>query len=144
MRIECYHLLTKMQYFEKHLREDTSYLQVLNKNKLPFEIERVFFVNSSMNKNCIRGGHAHYNCDQLLVCVSGQIQIDLLNRDEEKTITLLEGQEYLHPKMEWADITFKQENSVLLSLCSLGFCEEDYIRDKRAFLTLINTGEKDD
>ena len=128
-----------MQHFQRHTSEDSSYLQVLNKKDLPFKVERIFFVNSSSNRSCTRGGHAHRDCEQLLVCLSGQITINLLNSKGESTVTLEEGQEYYHPKMEWADITFNESNSILLSLCSLEYLEKDYIRDKEEFLSILKT-----
>jgi len=39
--------------------------------------------------------------------------------------------------MEWLNITFTEKNSMLLSLCSEKYNEEDYIRDYKVFKKLL-------
>ena len=46
----------------------------LNKD-IPFKVKRIFLIYG--NKNFIRGKHAHKKCSQLLVPVSGKIEVSL-------------------------------------------------------------------
>ena len=123
-----------MDILKTHEREDGSYLSVFDLNKVPFEVKRIFFVSSGDNENCIRGKHAHYKCNQVLVCISGRIDINYEDNTHKGTVTLHPGDTFLHKNLEWAELNFIDKQSTMLSLCSEEYNEEDYIRDYNIFL----------
>jgi len=126
-----------MNVCKSYKREDGSFLSAFSLRDIPFEVQRVFLVSSSDNEICQRGAHAHYKGRQLLVCVSGKIEINYENRESKGTLQLNPGESYNHPNLEWLDVVFKEKNSLLLSFCSDEFNEEDYIREYRLFQDVI-------
>lgn len=103
---------------------------------VPFEIRRVFNVVSSRGE--VRGNHAHKKCTQLLVCVSGMIDVTTDDGCRTKNYRLAEiGKGLLLRPMVWARQEYLSDGSVLMVLCDRPYEEEDYVRDHRDFLKLI-------
>ena len=103
---------------------------------VPFAIQRVFTVTAMMGDP--RGDHAHKQCLQILVCVSGKIRVTLddgVNADSQ----ILEGNSHglLVPAGIWAKQEYLTDNAVLMVLCDCGYEEEDYIRDYEEFRKFI-------
>lgn len=102
-------------------------------SNIPFEVKRVYWTYYTPN-NVQRGGHAHFDLEQLIFAVSGKITFiteDCLGKKE--TFILEEPNKGLFiPKMVWRDIQFSH-NAVLLCLASLEYNEVDYIRDYESF-----------
>ena len=117
-----------MQYSRKYVKQDGSYLAMYDLDKIPFQIKRIFYVSSEENESCVRGNHAHHECEQLLTCTSGKIKISYENKNESGTKFLYPGDSFYHGNMEWLTIEFLKEQSVLLSFCSREHDESDYIR----------------
>ena len=126
-----------MDILKLHERSDGSYLGALPLSSVPFPVKRVFFSSSGPNKDCQRGDHAHYECEQVLVCLSGVIIIAYENKDTKGVVVLKPGQTFYHKQLEWVKVNFKEEKSVLLSLCSQEYNEDDYIRDYSTFLKAL-------
>jgi len=125
--------------FNKYGFLNTGYISVIEKGKeLLFPVERVYWTYYTPN-HVIRGGHAHKTLQQIIVAVSGIIEIDL----EDKR-----GNKY-HYKLDqpstglyiaagyWRDIKFSH-NAVMLCLASKVYDESDYIRDYESFLEWRN------
>ena len=99
---------------------------------VPFKISRVFTI--SAKKDEIRGNHAHKECSQLLVCVSGVIIVicdDGINITKYKLQNM--GLGLLVPPGSWAHQEYLEDDSVLMVLCDHGYEESDYIRDYNKF-----------
>ena len=47
-------------------------MTVVSSRIIPFQVERVFSISS---KNKIRGNHAHKDCTQFIVCLSGSLDV---------------------------------------------------------------------
>lgn len=103
---------------------------------VPFDIRRVFTV-SAMGGD-IRGEHAHKQCSQLLVCVSGQIRVVC---DDGLLVThhLLESMNcgLLVPPGIWAREEYITDGAVLMVLCNRHYEEDDYIRDYDDFKAFV-------
>ena len=54
------------------------YISVAEKNNLPFEVKRIYWTYYTP-ESVERGGHAHYNLQQILLAVSGKIIINISN-----------------------------------------------------------------
>lgn len=106
--------------------------------ELPFEVKRYFLVYGVPSAET-RGEHAHHECHQFLVCVSGSCNVvadDGVNRQE---FVLDRPDLGLHlPPMTWG-IQYKySQDAVLLVLASHGYDAADYIRDYAQFKNLVN------
>jgi len=103
--------------------------------KVPFPIARTFTVLA--NKGDIRGEHAHYQCTQLLVCLSGGILVSCSDGTKtEKVLLESSGEGILIPPLTWAIQEYQKDNSVMMVLCDRVYEPEDYIRDHDTFLHL--------
>lgn len=117
------------------LRGSLSFAEV--GGNLPFNPQRYFIV-FEVNSNKVRGEHAHRNCHQFLICISGSCSVvvdDGKNREEYKLDKAHLGL-YI-PPMIWG-IQYKYSpDAILLVLASDIYDPEDYIRDYDDFLTLV-------
>ncbi|MDR0811616.1 MAG: FdtA/QdtA family cupin domain-containing protein [Paludibacter sp.] len=105
---------------------------------VPFDIKRVYWTYFTPN-NVQRGGHSHYELQQVIFAVSGQIWFNTENLDGNKQQFLLDtpNKGLYIPKMTWRDIKFSH-SAVLLCLASELYDENDYIRDYQEFIKLKN------
>jgi dTDP-4-dehydrorhamnose 3,5-epimerase-like enzyme len=106
--------------------------------KLPFDLKRVFWTYNTP-AGIIRGRHAHKVTEQVLVALNGQIRVELENGTTYKNEFILDNPAtglYL-PPMYWANIHLS-DSAILLSLTSTDFDEQDYIRDHKVFLEIVN------
>lgn len=103
---------------------------------LPFVAKRVFVVNS-VPANTKRGGHAHKECEQLLVCLSGCIHVTTITPREQESHILYEGHTCYIGRFVWAEQEFVERNSTLLVFCSHDYDANDYITDKTELNKLL-------
>lgn len=101
-------------------------------SNLSFIPKRVFFV-TNVPKGEIRGLHAHYETQQYLICVQGQIEVFLFDGKVEKSSILLPGEYVFVDKMIWDSQKYLTGNDIMLSLCSTSYDKRDYIIDREAF-----------
>lgn len=99
----------------------------------PFPIRRVYWLHD-LDPMEVRGHHAHRKLQQLMVAVSGSIEIELDNGLERRIELLHSATEalYVPPKL-WRRIRACEKNSALLVFASASFDESDYIRDYDTF-----------
>ena len=104
--------------------------------QVPFDIRRVFTVSAVSGD--MRGDHAHKQCTQLLVCVSGKIRVHCDNGAVE-TIYQLDSMNIglLIPPGIWAREEYVTDGAVLMVLCNQNYNEADYIRDYEDFKTFV-------
>ena len=112
----------------------------LNFEDLPFKPQR-FFVVSYVPEGESRGSHAHYECEQLLVCIRGHIEIIVDMGNSRQHHVLNPGDTLFHGKMEWAELKYYDDGE-LLSICSTPYDADDYITDYDTFLKLANANEE--
>ena len=103
--------------------------------QVPFQIRRIFYVNGRENET--RGRHAHYECQQLLICLCGKITVRVKTAE---TVTLYEledsSQGLLLPKLTWAEQFYHTNDSRLMVMCDLPYDTGDYIHDFDLFKKL--------
>jgi len=126
--------ITKPQkiQFKKH-EDSNGVLCVYESGQLvPFNICRVFTVSAKEGE--VRGNHAHKECTQLLVCVSGKISV-FCDDGQVENEYLLDNMDVglLVPPGIWAKEKYLVDNAVLMVLCDRGFEPEDYIREYNEF-----------
>ena len=107
-----------------------------NHENIPFEIKRVYWTYYTP-QDVTRGGHAHYDLEQVIVAVSGTITFNTEDLQGNKVEFILDSPDkglYI-PKLIWRDIKFSH-NAVLLCMASEKYIASDYIRDYKTFLEL--------
>ncbi len=106
-------------------------------HSLSFIPKRIFTV-SGVPKDHVRGEHAHYETEQLLLCVKGSIAVYLdYGKSNEITTTVLKpGQSIYIPKMVWDSQKFLTGDDFMVVLASTNYDLSDYILDKNTFYGL--------
>lgn len=104
---------------------------------MPFKVKRIFLIYG--NKNFIRGKHAHKRCSQLLVPVSGKIEVSLEDKQKKNTKILdykFKKGHLVKPKT-WCKLKFLTNNAILMVFCDEEYRFEDYIEKYEDFLKII-------
>ena len=85
-----------------------------------------------------RGGHAHKECKEFLVAISGSFSVTLDNGKEKKTFLLNHPYQGLFIDANiWRTLDDFSSGAVCLVLASERFEEEDYIRDYNDYLEYV-------
>lgn len=101
---------------------------------IPFSIKRIYYTyDVPVGKQ--RGGHAHHELQQLLICPHGKIEVILFDGISKNRYILDDPSKgLLVPKMVWHDMIWMEEGSVLMVAASDYYNESDYIRNHDIFL----------
>ena len=125
-------LKEKIIQFEVHSNSSGNLCVYESDDGVPFDIKRIFTVMAK--KNEIRGNHAHKICQQLLVCVSGEIEVTCDDGLNQRIYRLSEmGKGLLIPAGIWASEKYINEGSVLMVLCDQAYEKNDYIFNYEEF-----------
>ena len=111
------------------------HITVVNDNKeLPFSTKRVFYLFDIPSGES-RGAHAHKECHQFLVALSGAFEVSLDDGLNKRVVFLNQPNFGLHvlPGIWASEINFSS-GAVCLVLASHLYDEKDYIRDYNSFL----------
>lgn len=115
---------------------EIGYLSIAEHTKLPFQPKRTFWAFHTPD-SVVRGRHAHYNTEMILIAVAGTITVNTENLDGEVATFKLDNPRsglYI-PKMYWHTMIYSH-NAVQLVIASSEYNEQDYIRDYDVFKTL--------
>jgi len=115
-------------------QKDSGYISLIEGNSLlPFNPKRIYWIYDTPN-GTERGGHFHHKLEQVIICISGQLNISLESINGfKKTYILNEPNKALYvPPGYWRDIIF-HENAVLLCIASENYDENDYVRSYKEF-----------
>ena len=121
--------------FKKNGTSEIGILIAVEETKeIPFVIKRIFWTYD-IPDNIIRGNHAHYVTEQILICIKGRIVVKTVGKNlEELTFELNNPREGLYlPPDAWHTMTY-YENAIQLVLASEIYNENDYIRDFNKFI----------
>ena len=106
--------------------------------QVPFDIARVYWVYD-VPAGESRGGHAHKECRELIIALSGSFTVTLNNGREKEIFHLNHPyQGLLVEKGVWRTLEDFSSGAVCLVLASHLFEEEDYIRDYQDYLTYLH------
>jgi len=109
-------------------------LSVIEKDILPFEIKRVYYLYD-VPSDSTRGGHAHKELQQFLIALSGSFDVVLDNGKDRRVITLNRPNKGLViPNGVWRELENFSAGAVCLSLVSDKYDEDDYIREYKDFV----------
>ena len=118
--------------------DDRGHLVIVEGNQdIPFEIKRVFYIYGS-DKDVIRGKHANYNTEFVLINVAGTSKVKVDDGTEQKIFSLDRPHTGIFlPRMVWKDMYDFSEESVLLVLASEHYDETEYIRSYSEYLEIM-------
>lgn len=104
---------------------------------LPFVPRRVFTVFDVPSRD-VRGEHAHYECEQFLVCLAGSVRV-VLDDGKHRTEYLLDSPARgLHiPPMVWGTQYAYSADAVLAVFASHPYDDADYVRNYAEFRKLV-------
>lgn len=104
-------------------------LSAIDFSLLLFAPRRLFYVDN-VPMGTKRGGHAHREATQFLICLSGHIQVELRRGIERCTVVCepLGRGLVIRPRI-WAQQTYLEAGSTLLVICSHSYDLDSYIAD---------------
>jgi len=91
----------------------------------PFDVKRIFYIYDIPSGED-RGAHAHKECHQLLVAITGAFEVEVFD-----------GNQIDIPPGIWASEVDFSGGGICLVLASHEYDEEDYIRDLTDYKKLI-------
>ncbi|HFQ5047276.1 FdtA/QdtA family cupin domain-containing protein [Vibrio vulnificus] len=107
-----------------------------NKN-IPFDIKRIYYIFDTKT-NVSRGFHAHYNLEQVAICIKGSVTFILDDGKKRKSVLLNSPSVGLHIRgLIWREMHDFSDDCVLMVVASEHYDEADYIRDYQYFLDCI-------
>jgi len=114
-------------------------LAVIEKNTLPFEMKRLYYLYD-VPSTSHRGGHAHKECLELLIAISGSFTVLLDNGVTKQAVTLNKPDKgLLVPTMVWRELSDFSSGAMCLVVASQEFSETDYLREYHDFKLLAST-----
>jgi hypothetical protein len=104
-----------------------------NSDLFPDGIQRCFWI-TNVAADETRGNHAHWKESQVLVAMSGKLEVEILSTSGiQFSFSLSSPSEGVFiPPLHWVVVRFGPQ-AVLLVMSDKQFSEEDYIRDKDYF-----------
>jgi len=113
-------------------------LSFIESKHIPFEIKRVYWIYDVPGGE-VRGGHAYRVQKELIVALSGSLDILIDNGNNSKTYTLNRSYYGLYvPNGIWRQMLNFSTNSLALVLSSTQYNENDYIRDYNEYIKYKN------
>lgn len=114
-------------------------LAVIEKSTLPFEMKRLYYL-FDVPSTSHRGGHAHKECFELLIAISGSFTVILDDGKDKKEVTLNKPDKgLLIPTMIWRELSDFSSGAMCLVVASQEFNETDYIREYDDFILVAGS-----
>lgn len=101
---------------------------------LPFEIKKVLYM-TDIREGHVRGGHAHFETEEVLVCLHGACTVDLddgCGRAESVRLDRRDRALLLYPHV-WRVVRDFEPDTELLAVAGNVYDEKDYIRSRARF-----------
>jgi uncharacterized RmlC-like cupin family protein len=109
---------------------------VNNLTEIPFAVNRVFYLYDIPGGES-RGAHAHKECHQFLIAVTGSFEVELFDGIVRRTVSLNRPNIGLHiPPGIWASEVNFSSSSICLVLASHNYQEADYIRNLESYVSV--------
>ena len=125
--------------FEEKGRNNEGFISIADFSRdIPFEVKRAFWTYGTPG-NFIRGNHAHFETEQVIIAVSGEINVTLRSAKGDSQGFLLDSPDtglYVPPGY-WRSMKYSAD-AVQLVLASTNFHEKDYIRSLKEFTQYWN------
>ena len=116
-------------------RGNLSFLE--SENHIPFKIKRTYWIYDVPGGE-IRGGHAFKKQKEFIIVLSGSLDVIIFDGKQEQKFFLNRSYYGLYiPNERWRHMENFATNTLALVISSTCFDENDYIRNKSAYLKLI-------
>jgi dTDP-4-dehydrorhamnose 3,5-epimerase-like enzyme len=125
----------KILEFPQNGNSNTGYLSfVEDTSSVPFDIKRVYWIYG-IPEMVTRGNHAHKHDEQVIICINGTADIEIIDQEQQKTYFSLDkaSQGLYVPKLYWKNIKLSK-GACLLCISSTLYDENGYIKDFNEFI----------
>lgn len=115
--------------FKRNGDSSLGYISIAEENsQIPFEIKRIFWTYYTP-EDVIRGKHAHYETEMVLIAAAGSITVktELIDGSIQEFILDKPDKGLFIPKMCWHTMQYSH-NAVQIVIASSLYDEKDYIR----------------
>jgi dTDP-4-dehydrorhamnose 3,5-epimerase-like enzyme len=124
----------KLLNLRTFIESDGNLVPIESRHDIPFDIKRIFYVHGVGNQND-RGKHSHHETKQVLICLSGEVEVICDDGKKRQSYMLSKPNQALYiPEMIWDEQIYQSEDSVLLVLANTYYDVKDYIEDYDLFL----------
>jgi mannose-6-phosphate isomerase-like protein (cupin superfamily) len=130
--------------FKKNGHADIGFISIWENNgDVPFKVERVFWTYFTP-EDIVRGRHAHYQTEQVLVAVAGRIIVNVEFPDGVIEVYTLDKPNIglYFPPFCWHTMQYSH-SSVQMVLASTPYNEQDYIREYDQFKKIYGDWRRD-
>jgi hypothetical protein len=125
-------------YRESHSDPESASLFVFEYSKLPWQPLRMYLLQDFVD-GTTRGNHAHKTLSQIIVMVSGTIDLVIYRGEESFTYNLSrESGEILLSPGTWRVFSNASPDAVVLVLADSPYDESDYLRNWEDYLFWFN------
>jgi dTDP-4-dehydrorhamnose 3,5-epimerase-like enzyme len=114
--------------------DDRGKLSVVESSeRIPFDIERVYYLYD-VPPDATRGNHAHKRLQQIMIAVSGSLDVLVETSAGSEQFHLDSPGEGLYiPRMTWRELSNFTSGTVCIVLASQKYDESDYIHEYESF-----------
>jgi len=112
-----------------HGDKTTGMLSYMELTDLPFIPRRMYYI-SEVPQGEIRGKHGHYEDQQYLFCLQGEIKVTLVSAKGTEYKVIKPGDCVFLDRMVWSEQEYVTGQEIMLVLCSRAFDKSDYFYEK--------------
>ena len=127
------------EYVELPLETDDrgSLVYVEQSEHIPFNIKRVYYIYD-VPESRVRGEHAHEDLEQVLIALSGRLDVIVDDGLARERVTLDQPHRGLYlPPMTWREMENFTPGTVCLVLASDYYDPDDYVHDYGQFQSIV-------
>lgn len=105
-----------------------------SENHIPFNIKRSYLIYDVPGGE-VRGGHAFIEQKEMIVALSGSLDVIVFDRVKEQRFSLNRSYQGLYiPNGLWRHMENFSTNTLVLVISNTNYDENDYIRNKKSFI----------
>lgn len=124
--------------FPKIGEASIGHISFAQSDHLPFVPKRIYWTYGTPEV-VKRGNHAHYELEQVLIALSGKINVTITTLHNEEHTFVLDSPDtgLFIPKMCWRTMSYSKD-SVQMCIASSEYSEADYLRNHDEFKKLMH------
>ncbi|MDA9339399.1 FdtA/QdtA family cupin domain-containing protein [Polaribacter sp.] len=105
-----------------------------SENHVPFSIKRSYLIYDVPGGE-VRGGHAFVEQKEMIIALSGSLDIIVFDGKKESKFSLNRSYQGLYiPNGLWRHMENFATNTLVLVICNTVYNENDYIRNKKVYI----------
>ena len=103
-------------------------------SQVPFSIKRTYFIYDVPGGE-VRGGHAFFEQKEMIVALSGSLDVIVFNGVKEEKFSLNRSYQGLYiPNGLWRHMENFATNTLVLVISNTNYNENDYFRNKKSYI----------